>query len=140
MSTQRNVSQRRQAGVDVSSVTYASNGADIDESKARRRRRGFTPEKQRAVALVAIMTLVSLIVFFRRDEPSTQNMRQLRNTSSLPLSKYTGLSYALEHSDLVALYFAGKRQLVFTLFNQYNLSLESTQRRGVACQHQSLMH
>lgn len=106
MSTQHNVSQRRPIGAHVPSQPYASNGIDIDESKARRRRNGFASEKQRAAALVAFMVLVSLLVFFRRGGPTTQNVRQLRDTSSLPLSKYSELSYALEHSDLVALYFA----------------------------------
>ncbi|KAL3792746.1 hypothetical protein ACHAWO_002351 [Cyclotella atomus] len=106
MSTQHNVSQRRPIGADVPSQPYASNGIDIDESKARRRRNCFASEKQRAAASVAFMALVSLLLFFRRGGPTTQNVRQLRDTSSLPLSKYSELSYALEHSDLVALYFA----------------------------------
>ena len=55
--------------------------------------------------ITSLALLVASVIYFRPRQEK-QNRRDLHNVSTLPLSKYLELSYALENSDLVALYFA----------------------------------
>lgn len=103
MSSQRHVSQRRQKSSVVSSLPLLSQ--EGDGSKIRKRRRAIWSQKQMTFVITSLALLVASVIYFRPRQEK-QNRRDLHNVSTLPLSKYLELSYALENSDLVALYFA----------------------------------
>jgi hypothetical protein len=103
MASQHNISQRRQGNSVPTSLPIALEHEEVEESKKRRRRE--MPLRQRIIAVVAASTLAAFFLLFWSGN-TNQSRRQLRDTSALPLSKYSELLYALENSDLVALYFA----------------------------------
>ena len=103
MPSQRNVSQRRQNSNVASSLPVLSQ--DGDGSKTRKRRRGITFQKQIVFVVISLAILVASVALLR-DRHTKQNKWDLRDLAALPLSKYSELSYALENSEIVALYFA----------------------------------
>ena len=128
MASQYSISQRRlNAGLNTSSsnVHVLPLATIVDESKTRKRRMGITSRlvrKDGKIALLALLSLVIVLVVLGRryfssfieSEPASNasekggpyKIRQLKEPSILPLSKYWELSFALEYSDIVALYFA----------------------------------
>ena len=120
MPNQRNVSQRRQHGCAATgtgtstslSIPFIDDIEVADTSKIRRRSRRHLITPCRIAIVLLTATLIASIMNFFWSHRSNNNKRQLLHDKSvppevlLPLSKYSELTYALEHSDLVALYFA----------------------------------
>lgn len=120
---QGNVSQRRQNGGTSTGISTTSLSIPFDDdieaadtSKIRRRSRKQLVTPYRIAIVLSIATLIAFVTnnFRSRGTDNAPNDKRqlLREESSapaaavLPLSKYSELSYALQHSDLVALYFA----------------------------------
>ncbi len=134
MTTRHHVVQRRVSSNVVSLAVLPSTNHDMTSgapTRPRRRRLGFifslsandgnfVGRRRAVIKAVTILSLAWIILFglnsisprnfTRHDEKidsSIISINQLRlRQTSLPLSNFSDLTYALENSDLVALYFA----------------------------------